>query len=196
MKKKSLLRVLCVLGGEILLLALAGCPAKIEKPALVVYSDPLSAEEHATLGAAYEREGNLARAFEEYAACLKKDPKNLVALTGLGNISLAQKKWKTAANYYQRALEVSPDNPVVWNNLAMARLGDGDLRKALAAADRAVGLDPRDPRLLETRAEVKTAAGDHNGAKADLDAALAVCAERGVEAELKTTCERIEKPGE
>jgi len=170
----------------------AGCP-KFQKPALVVFSDPLSAEQHAALGAAHEREGNLARALEEYAVALKQDPKNLVALTGLGNIALAQKKWKTAERYYQRALAVSPDNPVAWNNLAMARLGGGDVKSALAAADRAVSLDPRDPRLLETRAEVKTAAGDAEGAKADLDAAKIICAERGQEPALKDTCERMRK---
>ena len=185
-------RAALLLATAVLATLAAGCP-KLPTPAVVRFTDPLTAEQHSTLGAAHEREGNQTRALQEYAAALKKDPKNLIALTGMGNLALAQKKWKTAATYYQRALDVSPDNAVVWNNLAMARMGDGDLKKALAAADRAVSLDPRDPRLLETRAEVKQAAGNQAGAEADITEAIAICEQLQGKPEMSVVCDRLLK---
>ncbi len=150
-----------------------GCP---EQPNVVVFSDPLTAEEHARLGAIHERQGNMDRAFDEYLAALKQDPKNVVALTGLGNVSLARGRRLTAAGYYKRALDEEPDNPAVMNNLAHAWLGAGRPKKALEWAERAADARPDDPRILETRMRARAAAGDADGALEDLDKIRELCA--------------------
>jgi Tfp pilus assembly protein PilF len=159
-------------------LFLAGCP-KIkltELPKTVWFTDPLSAEEHADLGAIYEQEGNPERALQEYAKALKKDPKNVAALTGLGNLALGQGRPKLAIRYYERALKVAPENAVVLNNLAMAWLLAGDAKKALAYADQAVAKSQgQDPRIFETRAQARKKAGDETGAQADLEKARLLC---------------------
>lgn len=160
-----------------LVLALAwslyGCP---KTPELVVFHDPLTPEEHARLGAIYEREGKMDRAGSEYVAALKKAPDNLVALTGMGNISLSRDQPRIAARYYARALRVDPDNMVILNNLAMAWLSAEKPEKALAFADRAVELGrATDPRVLDTRAQVRLAQEDREGAVRDLEAASSLC---------------------
>lgn len=151
-------------------------PIKLtELPKVVVFSDPLSADEHAQLGAIYEKEGQYGRAVKEYRAALKQDPKNLAALTGLGNIALAQGQPRLAIRYYQQALKVAPDNVVVLNNLAMACLLAGDPKKALHYADQAVAKAGDDPRVLDTRGRARLALDDKAGALADFTAAAEIC---------------------
>lgn len=155
---------------------LAGCPQKT--PRLVTYSDPLTAEERATLGAIYEREGDHERALQEYRAALKKDPQNLVALTGLGNIALHNQNPRLAIRYYREALKLDPDNIAILNNLALAYLEAENQKKAIEAAERAAALDQgRDPRVIETLARARLAVGDRQGAIAALTLAKARCQE-------------------
>ncbi len=153
-------------------LLLTGCP---RAPELVVFSDPLTAEEHASMGAIYEREGNLEMAVREYAASIKKDPHNLVALTGLGNASVSEGKYLIAAGYYRRALEVDPDNFAVLNNLAMCLTLSGKPGKAMEYADKAVEVSNEDPRALDTRAQTLMALGEEERAAADLARAVRIC---------------------
>jgi len=154
----------------------SGCPREGDIPKLVTFSDPLSGEEHAQLGSVYEREGNAERAMQEYYAALRKDPESLVALTGLGNLSLDQGKPRLAARYYKQALELDPDNVVVLNNLAMAWLTAEKPAKAIPYAERAVDLDDgKNPMILDTRAGARFLTGDREGAMADLERAAELC---------------------
>jgi Tfp pilus assembly protein PilF len=154
----------------------SGCPREGGIPKLVTFSDPLSGEEHAQLGAVYEREGNVERAMQEYYAALRKEPENLVALTGLGNLSLDRGKPRLAARYYKQALELDPDNVVVLNNLAMAWITANKPEKALPYAERAVDLDHgKNPMILDTRAGARFFTGDREGAMEDLERAAGLC---------------------
>jgi len=174
-----------------IVIAMAGCPQLPPIPVIVKFSDPLTAEEHTQLGAVYEREGNWARATEEYGAAAKKDPKNVVALTGLGNVASSERKWKIAIGYYRRALAIDDANPVVHNNLALALIGSGKTGEALTHAERALELSGgADPRYLDTRAQARLAAGDRNGAIADLTRAAEMCAT--AEPALAAACQEIQ----
>lgn len=177
----------------ILLFFCGGCP---QTPQLVVKSDALSAEEHARLGAVYEREGDAERAVAEYGDALAKDPDNVVALTGLGNIALSRGKPRLAAGYYRRALDREPENVVVMNNLAMALLRAGKPKKAMEVADMAVAADNGpDPRVLETRALVLVDLGDLEGAEEDLAAASdrceSMCPGAGCDPNMEEACIEI-----
>jgi tetratricopeptide (TPR) repeat protein len=173
-------------------LFIGGCPKLDSVPALVIKSDPLSPDEHARLGAIYEREGNSGRAQDEYAAAVKKDPQNLVALTGLGNVSCQVGRYRVAVSYYQRALAVDETNPVVHNNLALALIQTGKVQDALAHAERAVTLTAsRDPRYLDTRAQARLAANDPDRARADLEQALALCS--NPDPSLASACQEIQE---
>jgi len=169
----------------------SGCPLD-KRVEIVLRTGGLTAEDHARLGAIYEREGNLERAAGEYLDAIKKDPENLVALTGLGNVLLMQGKPRSAAVYYQRALAEDPENYVVVNNLALAWLDAGMPRKALEGAERAVEISGAgDPRALDTRAQARLATGDRRGAIEDLDAALELCEEAQGDALMEDACYEI-----
>ena len=71
---------LAIRAAEVLVLAAAASAlvSCTRTPRLVRFHDPLSPEEHARLGAIYEREGKLERAAHEYVSALGKDPDNTV----------------------------------------------------------------------------------------------------------------------
>ncbi len=180
-----------ILAATLMCLALAGCPATDVVIRPVIPTDPLTTEEHARLGAVYEREGNAGRAIQEYAAALKTDPANLVALIGMGNVLFVEGKYKLAVGYYKRAIAIDPDNVVLLNNLALALVHDGKHGQALEHANKAVELcGAGDPRVLDTRAQARLGAGDRAGALADLEMALAMCADAGDDESL-AACEEI-----
>ncbi len=180
-----------ILAATLLCLALAGCPATDVVIRPVIPTDPLTTEEHARLGAIYEREGNAGRATQEYAAALKTDPANLVALIGMGNVLANEGKYKLAVGYYKRALAIEPDNMALANNMALALVNDGKHVKALEYADRAVELGGGgDPRVLDTRARARLGAGERAGAVADWERALELC-EAVEEETLNNACDEI-----
>jgi len=141
----------------LLAVAIAGCG---RLPKIIVLEDPLSADEHVTLGVAYERKGELAPAAREYERALKKDGKSFRARVNLGNVRLAEERYGEAREEYMKALALRPADPEATNNLAWAAILSGNgrdeaLRRLDAAlAAREAGPPPVDgltPTLLDTR---------------------------------------------
>ena len=132
-----------------LLLAVSAC-ARV--PKIIVLEDPLSADEHATLGVAYERKGELDLAAREYEAALKKDPAFFQARVNLGNVRLAQKRYDAAREEYLEALALRPDEPGATNNLAWAAILSGKEREDALRRMESVLESPnhRSPPLLDT----------------------------------------------
>jgi len=73
---------------------------------------------------------------DTYEAVLKKNPKDVQALVGIGNtyfdlgqISQDQKNYQKSIDYYKRALDIQPDNSSVRTDMAVAYyyLGTNDL---------------------------------------------------------------------
>lgn len=132
-----------------LLLAVSAC-ARV--PKIIVLEDPLSADEHATLGVAYERKGELDLAAREYEAALKKDPAFFRARVNLGNVRLAQKRYDAARGEYLEALALRPGEPEATNNLAWAAILSGKEREDALRRMESVLESPkhRSPPLLDT----------------------------------------------
>jgi tetratricopeptide (TPR) repeat protein len=163
-----------------LVLSLSACPKPGPIPGPVPVAtrrhDPLTADDHARLGAVYERQGEKEAAVREYAAALSKDKKSLVALAGLGNLALAEDQPGLAIKYYRRALALEPENPVVLNNLAMAYIEAKKPKPALAYAEQAAQFGGEDdPRILDTRGQARILAGDRPAGMADLVKAKGLC---------------------
>jgi tetratricopeptide (TPR) repeat protein len=132
-----------------LLLAVSAC-ARV--PKIIVLEDPLSADEHLTLGVAYERKGELDLAAREYEAALKKAPASFQARFNLGNVRLAQKRYGAAREEYLEALELRPADPEATNNLAWAAIFSGKDREDALRRMESVLESPkrRSPPLLDT----------------------------------------------
>ena len=92
-------------------LLLAGCSL----PRIIVLEDPLSPEEHLSLGVAYEKKGEWESAIKEYEAASKKLP---LAYTYLGNVYFQKNEFQVAEEYYRKAINKDPENADAYNNLA------------------------------------------------------------------------------
>ena len=92
-------------------LLLAGCSL----PRIIVLEDPLSPEEHLSLGVAYERKGEWESAIKEYEAASRKLP---MAYTYLGNVYFQKNEFQVAEEYYRKAINKDPENADAYNNLA------------------------------------------------------------------------------
>ena len=159
--------------GPLLALAalLAGCagPAR-----LVRGGDPLSPEEHARLGAAYESRGLHADALKQYKAAVRRDPGCAECWLALGNGEYSAGRLKEAQAAFRKALKASPGHPGAANNLAMTLLAGGRLAEAEALARGAlVNAGELRPYVLDTLANIALKAGRHAEASALLDQAEA-----------------------
>ena len=107
MKKRTFLFLLALCS----MVFSAGCSF----PRVIILKDPLTAEEHLTLGVTYEQQGDLDNAIKEYDLAAKKLP---AAFLYLGNAYFQKKEWKKAEDYYRLAIEKDPENADAHNNLA------------------------------------------------------------------------------
>lgn len=121
------------------LFLLAGC----NLPRIVVLHDPLEAEEHLRLGAAYEAEGKWDLALDQYRQAKEKGTRSR-ADAAIGN-ALAQKgDLREAEGALRRALANDPDNGRIENNLASVLAAGGkNLPEAELLARRAIEHDPK-----------------------------------------------------
>ncbi|UPT75349.1 MAG: tetratricopeptide repeat protein [Elusimicrobiota bacterium] len=139
-----------------LALSLCGCGTL---PKVFRHADPLSAEEHARLGAAYEAEGLGAEAEKQYVRALVLDKRHQGAWMALGNRAYEAGDYEKAERCYRRVLRIAPRHAGAANNLAMAYLARGkrlaQARKlALEALPEAGALRPH---VLDTLARLDAA---------------------------------------
>jgi len=141
-----------ILLPAILLSLLLSVPACARLPKIIILEDPLSPDEHVTLGVAYERKGEFDLAAREYEAALKRDPAFFQARVNLGNVRLAQGRYDAAREEYLAALELRPADPAATNNLAWAAILSGKEREDALRRMEAVLANPkrRSPPLLDT----------------------------------------------
>lgn len=154
-------------------LSLLGACAHI--PPLTKYHDPLSAEEHARLGASYETQGLREEAVGQYRSVLRQDPSNVPAEMALGNMAFEDGDLKGAERYYQRVLKVSPSHAGAGNNLAMVFLAQNrKLAQAEQLAQEALRQNgPLKPYILDTLANIYVRQNRYAEARAALDQAEA-----------------------
>ena len=117
-------------------LLLAGCSL----PRIIVLEDPLSPEEHLSLGVAYERKGEWESAIKEYEAASRKLP---MAYTYLGNVYFQKNEFQVAEEYYRKAIKKDPENADAYNNLAWLYFTKKEqLEEAEQLASKAMELNP------------------------------------------------------
>lgn len=79
---------------------------------------------------------------------LETNPKDVAALTELGNIYFDASQWPTAIDYYTRALNETPANPDMRTDMGIAYYYSGDPDRALKEFDHALKDDPRHAQTL------------------------------------------------
>ncbi len=132
MKKRTFL----LLFARFFLLFTTGCSF----PRVIILKDPLTPEEHLSLGVTYEQQGDFDNAIKEYNLAAKKLPG---AFLYLGNAHFQKKEWKKAEEYYRLAIEKQPDNADAHNNLAwLYYTRRENLDEAEELAQRALILNP------------------------------------------------------
>lgn len=165
-------KILIVFCGVVMGAGFAACS---DLPHVRVLHDPLTPEEHVTLGLTYEIQGHRELAAREYRTALTREAGYVPALIGLGNVAFAEGEFEESETYYQQALAASPEHPGANNNLAMLYLVKGtDLDEAERLALRALAQrGPLKPYVLDTLAHVYARQGRYNEAVATLEEAEA-----------------------
>jgi tetratricopeptide (TPR) repeat protein len=166
---KNILMVFC---GMVMGAGLAACS---DFPHIRVLHDPLTPEEHVTLGLTYEIQGHRDLAAREYHTALTQEAGYVPALIGLGNVAFAEGEFEESETYYKQALAASPEHPGANNNLAMLYLVRGTgLDEAERLALRALAQKgPLQPYVLDTLAHVYARQGRYKEALAALEGAEA-----------------------
>lgn len=136
------------------LLVASGCGA-LGGVHVVTLHDPLSPDEHVALGVAYERDGKLDRAANEYKSALRAQPDHVQALVNLGNLAANAGAYADAEAWYARAVRTgAPLAAPGANNLAWLYLTQGKrLASAESLARKALAWDPR-PEYVDTLVDV------------------------------------------
>ena len=121
--------------------------ASCSMPKIFVLRDPLTPEEHITLGLSYERNGEYDAALNEYKTALKKLP---IASLYIGNICFQHNDYTEAEKAYKVAVSKT-DDPRAHNNLAWLYYISGrNLVEAEMHARRAVELSPDNQDFMDT----------------------------------------------
>jgi tetratricopeptide (TPR) repeat protein len=107
----------------VLLASLSACSAF---PRLVVLHDPLTPQEHVTLGESYQGQGQTDLAVREFQAALRQQSDYVPALVAMGNVAFEAGTLEDAEQSYRQALAALPNHAAANNNLAMVYLSRGD----------------------------------------------------------------------
>ncbi len=158
--------------GLACLAAAASLAACAHAPRVFGMRDPLTAHEHAQLGAAYEAQGRGAEAAHQYRLAVLSDPRHAEAWLALGNRAFEDGDLKTARRAFLRVRALAPGHPGAGNNLAMTYLAlekKLDLAEALAKDALARG-GPLQPYVYDTLARIYFRQGRYREALEALDA--------------------------
>jgi tetratricopeptide (TPR) repeat protein len=144
-------------------LANRGRSEDVQRPLLESLEiDDTNALAHFSLGVVYDRQGQDARASEQYEAALKYHPQNTQALVYLADAKMRMGLPGAAAELYRQVLHQSSDSASIQMSLAMASVKArrfGEARKALEAA---LAAQPRNPAIANALARLLATAPDNS----------------------------------
>jgi putative PEP-CTERM system TPR-repeat lipoprotein len=137
-------------------------------------ANPNFAPASSDLSALYLSAGRVDDAKKLYQQALAKKSDDEVALLGLANVAVIQKKWPEAIDYINRARTAAPSDPAP--GLALVRVYElqQDWADAKAVAGALDAQFPSDLNILEAQAQAQLGAGDSDGAIASYKRAHAL----------------------
>jgi tetratricopeptide (TPR) repeat protein len=102
------------------------------------------------------------KARRAYAQALKLEPKNLEALSGLGNLYVTMNDYSHALETFHKAIEIDPSKSSAWYELGMCQSRVKDFPAALASLQKAVDLDPENRQVVHTYGHCLARAGKYD----------------------------------
>lgn len=145
-------------------------------PKIIVLHDPLSMDEHITLGHSYELKGEYDYAVQEYKRALKGSDRDYRPLFYLGNVYYKKKEYGKAQKYYNKALRIAPDNGDIRNNLAWVYMDMERYEDARSEIEKALASN-KSPYYLDTLAHIYDRMGKYEDARKVLQEAIAITPE-------------------
>ena len=124
----------------LVVLVLTGCAM----PKIVIFDDPLTAQQHNDLGVAYEEKGDFNLAAKEYEKAIRKNPEWVVPYLNLAHVCYRQGKLDQAERVLREGIRIKGDHPDLLNNLAWVMMEKGELKNALYLVDKAIYLDNKE----------------------------------------------------
>lgn len=117
-------------------------PALLEHSRRWTKAQPGSGMALYSLGVAYSKAGQSAKAIEAYQQALRIDPEQAVPWNNLGLIYAKSGQIKKAIEAYQQALRINPEFADAWDNLGAAYALSGQRGKVVEVYKRLKTLDP------------------------------------------------------
>ncbi len=102
------------------------------------------------------------KARRAYAQALKLEPKNLDALSGLGNLYVTMNDYSHALETFRKATEIDPAKASAWYELGMCQSRVKDFPAALSSLQKAVDLDPENRQVVHTYGHCLARAGKYD----------------------------------
>ena len=128
MKRSGILLRLALVSSLAAVLSISGCGKK-EPPSPVGTGEPIRL--------------NAAADIENYKEILRKDPNNLQALIGIGNLYFDTNRDLLAIENYRKALAMDPTNANVRTDMAICYRRSGNPVQAVEELKRAISTTPR-----------------------------------------------------
>ena len=117
------------------------------------------------------------KAVQDFTQAVSLDPRNIVALVGLGVAYSRSGDHDRAIIYETNVIRIDPQNAVALGGRCWDRASGGNPAVALGDCDEALRLQPGDAKFLNSRALAELKTGRYQKALADYNAALAQNAE-------------------
>jgi putative PEP-CTERM system TPR-repeat lipoprotein len=127
-------------------------------------ADPKALTVASVLAELYRTTGRRDDAKKLYNNVVSQRPNDEAALIGLGEITVAERKWPEATDYIARARTAAPNDPAPGLLLVNMYSLRGEWNSAIPAAAELVEKFPQNVDVLDAQARVQIAAGDTIGA--------------------------------
>jgi len=145
-----------------------------KKPAPTLFGAIPSLDQLMAQAQSLHHAGRIAQAEPVYREVLRRSPRHVDALHGLGMLAFQAGHPQAAAELIAQALAVDPQDASAHGNLGYALHVLGRHAEALQSLDRALAIRPDMPEALSNRGNTLGALGRHDEALASFDRALAL----------------------
>ena len=89
--------------------------------------------------------------FGIYESVLTIDPKNVIAMMGIGIFYSEKKEYNKAINYFDKAIEINPNFHNVWYNRGVSLYGLKKYEEAVVSYDKTIRINPDDDKAWNNR---------------------------------------------